>query len=114
MEKDLRTLFDGLTQETLSFIKSLEEDKYDDLALIAARRQNIIDDMQTLKFTKGEFGTLYSEFGLEEKQQKLDLLFQVKRDEIKNGIADLLKIKNAKQNYAKHFDVDSLFFNKKI
>jgi hypothetical protein len=114
MEKKLRYLFESLTQETLNFIKNLEEEKYEDLDSIAIRRQYIIDDMQSLKLTPMEYNQLYDEFKLEENQHRLDLLFQAKRDKLKYEIAGLSKNMSAKKSYKKQFDVDPLFFNKKI
>ena len=114
MEKKLRYLFESLTQETLNFIKNLEEEKYEDLDSIAIKRQHIIDDLQGLNLTPKEYSELYDEFKIEENQHRLDLLFQDKRDKLKHEIAGLSKNMNAKKSYKKQFDVDPLFFNKKI
>lgn len=114
MEKDLRHLFDSLNQVTLNFIDNLEKENYEDLDSIASKRQHIIDDIEVLNLDSKEFNNLYEEFKLVENQQRLDILFQAKRDKLKNEIAELSKNMNAKRSYKKLYNVDSLFFNKKI
>jgi hypothetical protein len=110
----LRELLQSFKDITLSLINDIESGKVDELEALLNKRENYIEEMNKLSYEKEEFKKLCLELDILLLQQKMTILINKKRSEIKNELDILHQTKNANSNYKKGFKVDSLYFNKKI
>jgi len=99
---------------TISLVDSLEKDDYDSLEELISERQRLISSMSTMSYSKEKFKKLCDEMEIVLLQHKLDNLMQDKRSYLRKEMDSLSASKNANRNYTRGFNVDSLFFNKKI
>lgn len=99
---------------TIKLIDNTEREEYDKLDELLSNRQDIIDDIEKLKYTKEEFLILCKEFDILLLQQKLIKLTNEKRVNLRHDIDNLSTSQTANKSYGKRYAVDSVFFNKKI
>lgn len=99
---------------TLELINSVEKEDYDSLDSLLADRQNVIDTIDELTYSKEEFLYLCKNLDILVLNQKLIKISNQKKSEIRKHIDELRVSKNANKSYNKRFAVDSVFFNKKI
>jgi len=99
---------------TLELISNVEKDNFEILDMLLSNRQNVIDEIEKLNYTKEEFLNLCKELNILVLQQKLTKLMNMKKANLRNDIDALTNSQNANKSYNKKFAVDSVFFNKKI
>jgi len=99
---------------TLKLINLLEIEDYDSLESVLDNRQNLIDEMSQMSYTKETMNKIYEELQIQQLQDKLNIVMNEKREEIKANIENLSASKTARKGYTNGFKVDSLFLNKKI
>lgn len=99
---------------TVELIANVENDNFQLLDELLLDRQNIMDEIDKLNYSKDEFLNLCKEFDILVLQQKLVKLMDQKKANLRNDIDTLANSKNANKSYNKRFTADSVFFNKKI
>lgn len=111
---DLFNLLTQFKEGTIGLIKSLENEDYFSLESQLDERQEIINRIDELTYSKNEFEKICRELQIMDLTSKLNGLMLAKRTKIKVEIANFAKQKTANNSYRKSGNVDSLFFNKKI
>lgn len=99
---------------TIKLIEMIEKGDFEALEDLLLNRQQKIDEMDKMTYTKEEFTMLCSEVQILRLQEKLTNLMNEKRFEVRNEINKLTDMKSANKSYNKRFNVDSIYFNKKI
>jgi hypothetical protein len=99
---------------TLKLIASLEQTDYDALEGLLQERQELIEVMESLEYSRENFNNICSELEIMPLQQKLTLLINKNRAKVKNELDKVRATKTANKSYNQGYKVDSLFFNKKI
>lgn len=99
---------------TIGLIEIIEKDDFEALEGLLLNRQQKIDEMDKMTYSKEEFTTLCSEYQILRLQERLTTLMNEKRFEVRNEINKLTDMKSANKSYNKRFNVDSIYFNKKI
>lgn len=112
--EDLRYYLTQYKDCTLKLINCIEKDDIDNLQKYFDERQDLIDSMENIKYTKEEFKSLCSELDILILQKKLTDLMMEKKGNLKDEIDKFQEVKSADKNYKKKYHVDSIFFNKKI
>ncbi|MFU0823717.1 MULTISPECIES: flagellar protein FliT [Clostridium] len=110
-------LKDGLKEYkniTLDIISSVEKENYDALEQLMSNRQNIINTMDKLDYSKEEFIEVCKELDILMIEQKLLELIKEKRASLINNMNKLVIRNNANKSYNKIYSIGSVFFNKKI
>ncbi|MCM0650458.1 flagellar protein FliT [Clostridium swellfunianum] len=110
----LRQYLERFKDLTINLIDCLEKEQYESLESLFNDRQAVIDDMSKLSYTKESFKYISSEMQLMPLQQKLTLLMNKRRAEVKQELDKLSASKTASKSYNTKYKVDALFFNKKI
>jgi hypothetical protein len=114
MMKDLKTLIVEYQAVTKAMITEVSKDNFEILEEELSNREQVINSMKSIKFDQVELRSLCEEFQIMKLQKELDSLLIEKRSKLKDEIASLSTSKNANKTYQRGFQVDSLFFNKKI
>jgi hypothetical protein len=117
MSDNIMDLKSGLKEYkniTLEIINSLEKEDYDALGQLISNRQNIIDEIDKLSYSKEEFVKICKELDILMIQQKLVKLINEKKASLRNNMNNLATSQNANKSYNRRYSVDSIFFNKKI
>lgn len=99
---------------TVELISNVEKDNFHLLDELLSHRQNIIDEIDRISYSKDEFLNLCKELDILVLQQKLVKLMNEKKANLRNDIDTLANSQNANKSYNKRFTADSVFFNKKI
>lgn len=99
---------------TLEIISCLESESYDNLEGLLNNRQNLIDIINTMDYSRDEFKTVCEDIGLQALQKKLDNLYYQKLKSAREGLKRAISGRQAYQSYGKTSQVDSIYFNKKI
>lgn len=99
---------------TLALINLLQTEEYDLLDGLLDNRQNLIDEISQMSYTKATMNKIYKELQIQQLQDELNMVMNKKREEVKVNIEILIAKKNATKEYTNGFKVESLFFNKKI
>jgi|GEM_PF-988201 len=100
--------------KTMEILKCAEEEKFDEIEKILRERQQIIENINTINYSKEEFILISKELDLLTIEEKVKNIMNKKKDKLKTEIENFLKGKNAKSSYTRSNYVDSIFFNKKI
>lgn len=111
---DLKNAMHGYMKLTQEIDTSLENDDYDKLDELLDKREDIISNVNTLKYSNEEFKNVYEEIGLAAIEEKLKNTFTRKHAELKSNLNAVTKGRNVNKIYSKKFDVDAIFFNKKL
>lgn len=109
----LKKALEDYKEYTLDLIYNLEKHNYDILEEILIKRQAVINDINTLKYTKEEFSKAIEKLEILLYEKKLTVLMAEKREEIKQNINKLNSAKNANHSYNKAL-YNSKIFNKEI
>lgn len=113
MKNELEEIIQQYRDVTLDLIEEINKDN-DELQSFVDKRQELIENMMTIEYTKAEFAQLMEECDVLSLEEKLKGIMQSKKDEIKNIMSQISKSKNANMNYNKRFIGSSVYFNKKI
>jgi hypothetical protein len=101
-------------EATEKLIEALENNKFDDLDYLYKIRENQIDKIDALDYSKNEFKQIYYSAGLDTLEIKLSSLMNGKRTELISKIGNLSKAQSANKKYLGLNSMNSVFFNKKI
>ncbi|MCY6353967.1 flagellar protein FliT [Clostridium sp. ZS2-4] len=99
---------------TVKIITSVENEDYDNLDELLSDRQEIINLINQLKYSKKDFLYWCKELDILVLNQKLVKLMNKKKADLRNNINKLTNSQNANKSYNKQYAADSVFFNKKI
>lgn len=99
---------------TLELITSVEKEEYDNLDNLLTNRQNVIEQINELTYSKEEFLYLCKKLDILVLNQKLIKITNQKKTSIRNHMDELRVSQSANKSYTKKFAVDAVFFNKKI
>lgn len=111
---ELKRQLEVYNSDTLKLIESLEKEDYDALESLLNKRQQTIDNISKLDYTKQEFSALVEELKILEHQKSLSDLMTKKRDDVKEELNKISNAKNASYMYNKRIYSNSRVFNKTI
>lgn len=111
---ELKRQLEVYNLDTLKLIESLQKEDYDALESLLNKRQQTIDDISKLDYTKQEFSEIAEELKILEHQKRLSDLMLAKRDGIKEELNKISSAKNASYVYNKRIYSNSMVFNKTI
>ena len=99
---------------TINLLETLEEEKYNDLDILLSKRQDVINIINDISYTKDEFKKICTEFEIVILQDKLTQEMDKRREEVKNSIERLTKYKSANKSYNNKFSIDAIYINKEF
>lgn len=111
---ELKRQLEVYNSDTLKLIESLEKEDYDVLEGLLNKRQQTIDNISKLDYTKQEFSEVAEELKILEHQKRLSDLMTRKRDDVKEELNKISNAKNASHMYNKRMYSNSRVFNKTI
>lgn len=114
MDQQLKEALIEYKDHTIKLIEALEKEDFDSLEPLLSLRQEKIDVMDRMEYSKNEFVDICSDLNIVNIEQKCSNLLLQKRDELKSNINKFTEAKSANRSYRATYSVDSLFFNKKI
>lgn len=114
MNHILREYLSKYKDLTLNIIESLKENKIDSLDILITQRQDIIDNVNKLNYSKKEFSELSNEFNLIEMEKNVEILIKEKKEYVKNEIRNTSKGIIASNNYNKSFYNNAGIFSKRV
>lgn len=112
MKLDLKKGMENLKNITCELIDKLEHDNYDDLENLMDKRQNLLDDLKELNYTKEQYLELAQEFEIIQLQNKLSKMMGEKKHKLKQKIDNISKKRVVTKGYSKH--IGASIFSKKI
>lgn len=99
---------------TLNIINNLNCDNIDSIDEYINRRQNMLDSIKSLEFTKDKINLICNELQIFELEKKLNELLRYKREKLRTEMDRISKVKNANISYNKNVMKNSIIFSKKI
>ncbi|AVQ37360.1 flagellar protein FliT [Clostridium botulinum] len=84
---------------TLSIIEALEREDYDNPEKLLDKRQNTINEINNLSYTKEEFKNINNELDLILLEKKLQTIMLKKKVELKQKINNALESREATKSY---------------
>lgn len=99
---------------TIDLINKINEENYDVVDDLMEQRQNIINDMNKLDYSKDEFVNICNELKLLEYNEELEKVIKEKRTHIKQELTKVVSSRSANTSYNKKFYNNSAIFSKKI
>lgn len=99
---------------TMVLINVLEKGELNILEENLKKRQEIIEDINKLDYTCEQFKGISEEINLVLLEEKLNILMNNKKQEIRVKINDVKKSRNAHKAYNKSFINSSFFLKKQI
>ena len=103
-----------LKECSLSIASIVEKEDYDQLESKIAERQEIIDSINKLSFTKKEITEIVEEFQIITLSEKINSMILNKKAILKNKIEQNAFKKNVNNNYNKDFYRNFHIFSKKV
>lgn len=114
MNYELEKYLQDYSKDTLKAIELLEKEDLDSLGSVLDSRQDIINCIEILDYTKDDFINISKRFKIVELQKRLSEVMIEKKLEYKKEIGKIKDKKDVNKSYTKEFSVDSIYFNKKI
>ncbi|WP_163193273.1 hypothetical protein [Clostridium thermarum] len=114
MNLELKAALNSYREHTIELLEALENDNIDSLEGLLAKRQELIQLINSMKYDKKEFSLICSEYKLPALEQKLTMMTKTKMDSSKREMERFQDRKIASKSYGKNLNNDSIFFNKKI
>ncbi|MBC2582586.1 flagellar protein FliT [Clostridium sp. DJ247] len=112
--KELSKALEDYKEYTLNFIYSLEKEDFDVLEKLLNNRQRIIENINSMQYTKEEFSAIVEKLEIMIYEKKLSNLMIEKRNKIKQQMTKILLSKNANNMYNKGLYSGARVFNRKI
>lgn len=116
-EKNMNDLKEALVKFKLlteKLIENLEEGKFDDIENLFNERQEIINQLSKVNYSKKEFIELSKELNIMELDNTLGNLINEKQAQIKEELTKIKTQRNANRQYNKGFYNNSNVLSKKI
>ncbi|WP_139904163.1 hypothetical protein [Clostridium thermarum] len=114
MNLELKAALNSYRQYTIELLEAIEKDQIDSLEGLLGKRQELIEQINTIKYDKKEFNLMCSQYKLPALEQKLTMMTKAKLDLSKRDMEKFQEMKTASKSYNKNLNNDSIFFNKKI
>lgn len=114
MDYSLKEHLNFYKDTTKQIIDNLNSDSFDDIAEAINKRQNILDSIGKLKYTKEEINSICEELQIFEIDKKVNDLIKSKQEQLKDNIQKDHTIKNANNTYHKNLYSKAMIFSKKI
>lgn len=114
MNCELRNSLEQYRECSLSIIEVLEKEDYEELNNKLDKRQEILDAINKLSFTKLEISVIVEELKIDEISEKIVNLIDYKKNQIKAVIEGNVAKKNASNQYSKNNNSDLRIFSKKV
>lgn len=114
INNELKMLLEKFINITIQIIGELKADNFDELKLLFDKRQELIDYIDKMEYSKGDFIKISNELKLLDYQKKVEELMNLKRNNLRFELEKFIKVKTANKSYNKGYNIDSLYFNKKI
>lgn len=114
VNNELKMVLEKFISITIQIIGELKADNFNELKLLFDKRQELIDYIDKMEYSKGDFTKIANELKLLDYQKKVEELMNLKRNSVRVELEKLIKSKTANKSYNKGHNVDSLYFNKKI
>lgn len=114
MEKELFESLYSYKEITDKIIYELQKETYEELDDLFNKRQAIINKIQLLPYDVEMFRKICEKLDLLKSDNNLGELIKSKKEFVAGEIRKTSVNRNANKSYNKKFQVDSIFFNKKI
>jgi hypothetical protein len=112
--KELKQYLIQFKDLTINLIGCIEKEEYDNLEELFQEREALIHQMDKLEYSKENFKEHSIELQLMPLQQKLTLIINKSRADIRQELDKLSASRTANKSYNTKCKADPLFFNKKI
>lgn len=99
---------------TLCIIDNLINDNYDKISNLISKRQNIIEEIDNMKFPKEDFTLIAQEIQIMKYESELQCLMNTKKSFLKEKIKEISLRKNANNIYNSGYYSKINFLNKKV
>lgn len=84
---------------TLEAIECLKKDEIEEVETLIHNRENLIEDMKKIQYSKEQFKNICSEYNLVEHEKELFNTMNEKKVEVKRKIDESIKGRNVKNQY---------------
>lgn len=112
MKDTLRSLLILYKELTEELGKWLKKDKLDEVKNVLDKRQQIINEISNIRYTREELSVIIQELNILQLQKSVDNMMLSKKEEVIQEMQQLLKRRNANKLYSKNLYNNS-WFNKK-
>ncbi|GAA0782661.1 hypothetical protein [Hathewaya limosa] len=99
---------------TKNSIRALEQGDLENAELHIKKREEIIEELKLLEYTKGEFQKIVSNLELVQLDKKLENLLKENIGDVKEQLREFNASKEARNNYNKFAGRTPTFINQKI
>jgi hypothetical protein len=114
VENKLKDELENYRRITRNLLEALGEESYDTLDILLSERQNVINSINDISYTKDEFQGICSEFEIVLLEDKLTQEMHKRRKEVKAAIEKFSKHKSVNKSYNNRFNVDAIYINKEF
>lgn len=114
MNDILNQLLIKFNDVTKKMIDELENENYEASDVLLDERQDIIEKINSIKYTKEEFKEIACELKLLSYESKVEVLMNEKKCKEKENLNRLSKIKRATNTYNKGFSSVPFYVSKKV
>lgn len=114
MPNDLTGCFEKIKNCSLEIIDILEKENYDSLESKLDERQELINSINKLAFTKQEINAVCEKLKIMELSQRINDLINNKKVKVKELIKQNVIKQNANDKYNKNFYDSSHVFSRKV
>lgn len=112
MELDLRKAVEDLKNVTCKLIDKLQQDDYDALENLIDKRQELLNTLENMDYTKEQYCDAVEEFQIINFQQNLSKIMVEKKHKLKEKVDNISKKKVLTKGYSNH--IGASIFSKKI
>ncbi|MEW9093538.1 MAG: flagellar protein FliT [Clostridiaceae bacterium] len=98
---------------TLEIIKDIKEGNIDSIDFLMDNRQEIIDSIENIDYSKDEFIEICTELKLIQNNNELEKLIKAKKEELRNEMGELKISRKANSGY-NYRNSNGIIFSKKI
>lgn len=114
MEGQLKNQLVKYRDVSLNLKTALSNNNYDILSELMDNRENIIENIETLTYTKEDFNVCCEELDLVKLDEELRIMLNSGLNEVRDEINKLSMHKSARKSYNSKISVDPIYFSKKI
>jgi len=111
---NIKILLISYNNATKELIECLDNDDFDNLDALLDKRQEIIESIKELNYTNEEFASIAVELDLLEWEKRLNTIMEEKMNDARKELKKAVSGRSISNAYSKSFNVDPVFFNKKI
>ncbi|KGM97002.1 hypothetical protein Z968_04665 [Clostridium novyi A str. 4552] len=100
MNQDLYNALKKYQQVNVDIINALNEERIDDLEEVLLKKDEVIEEINSIQYTSKEFNEISEELNLKVLQEEIKNLSNSKKEYYKSQINKINKNKNATRSYS--------------